>query len=1050
MFPTETWRRTGKSYDGKKDFVFPAEESLPDQKWAECKNYESNLSLNIIAPTLIMGAIERINHILFFSYSPLNDNAIEGLLRYSELGGRTIRIYDGTLLEYIICTYSATHGIADFFPGTDFGAARAKLKKHSLRKLLTLRDSNGVQISSDHRFAQGEPFSLQIIVQNLTWEPIDCSIAIQPVKETILRCKCNKRTFLLSAAEIQQYSVLCEALREGRAGLKVEITAQTTETKIETVYRKIEVSDEPYLAWSGHNALAARDVCLQHLQERNMAPLLIAGKTGTGKSTLLQILLSEPVIQTHYRILTLDLHQSRSAQTRALFSQALGIRGEDQSPREQADDDKKALALLIDNYAKSAEEIAVHIMAFYDPARPYLLVLDDVQDMSGPHTALLQELDNRAKEADVPIYYLLALNESVLGVEDLLFNFNWDALYQNREPHLVRLTTFQCADILTYFKTRYGLQDIDGYFSGIILELSPLELNTFCGELKDGHVIAREPCGQAYQIVDPFRFSERIKWLCHAKVPLKQICAALDRNGMSESILKHLYVTGRLSEKLKKNRSIIERLMNQGLLKQTGDTVTFYHREIRAVIRESLTFSEDDCADIIADPETGEEAKALCVLEQFGKLRNGKTFLQAFWKASPEISTPDLRAELCQLIFQQAEQLSDAQLLSDGLRFVRDNFRALNEENGHASFFRFLRLIADTALRCQWDLSEDSVENMAFFLKKFLDRALSSYHEQEVMPYFLEYQKRFPKLQHIEDTRRNFWLSHYANRAAIALDRTSDPTKPEPPEVSALYVASHAYFAKAGKSYTLDLQLAVDELNRHYIYRHDLTIQHIRKTYQRLCEIQTATQDAPLDEPMVLNYHLLLLEYLQARMEGSAPVPNFSERRKETAQRCRSPFYAIKLQIMELYRFIELGDFSNAASRLSTTYAFAYKKELRPFIYKLTCIKAQLLALRPTIFPETDDVKQAALALAQMLDIHGQEVNALLREAFLLTPMARKIAAYDPKALATIAERQKDDTKALLRQLDAYLQGKGVAPQTKIRFSMKSYFVFQGLDFPAI
>ena len=34
MFPTETWRRTGKSYDGKKDFVFPAEESLPDQKWA--------------------------------------------------------------------------------------------------------------------------------------------------------------------------------------------------------------------------------------------------------------------------------------------------------------------------------------------------------------------------------------------------------------------------------------------------------------------------------------------------------------------------------------------------------------------------------------------------------------------------------------------------------------------------------------------------------------------------------------------------------------------------------------------------------------------------------------------------------------------------------------------------------------------------------------------------------------------------------------------------------------------------------------------------------
>ena len=39
MFPRETWRRTIKSHDGKRDFVYPANEHLPDQKWAECKNY---------------------------------------------------------------------------------------------------------------------------------------------------------------------------------------------------------------------------------------------------------------------------------------------------------------------------------------------------------------------------------------------------------------------------------------------------------------------------------------------------------------------------------------------------------------------------------------------------------------------------------------------------------------------------------------------------------------------------------------------------------------------------------------------------------------------------------------------------------------------------------------------------------------------------------------------------------------------------------------------------------------------------------------------------
>ena len=82
MFPNEKWRRTQKSYDEKRDFVYPQDETFPDQKWAECKNYNENLSINTIAPTLVMGAINQIQHIYIFSYSKLNDNAIEGILRY--------------------------------------------------------------------------------------------------------------------------------------------------------------------------------------------------------------------------------------------------------------------------------------------------------------------------------------------------------------------------------------------------------------------------------------------------------------------------------------------------------------------------------------------------------------------------------------------------------------------------------------------------------------------------------------------------------------------------------------------------------------------------------------------------------------------------------------------------------------------------------------------------------------------------------------------------------------------------------------------------------
>lgn len=1052
MFPAETWRRTGKTYDGKKDFVCPAEEWLPAQKWAECKNYESNLSLNIVAPTLIMGAIEQINCILFFSYSQLNDNAIEGLLRYSEVEGRTIRVYDGSLLEYLICKYSTSYGIADFFPNTDFEMAQKELEECALRGRLILQELNGRQISSNYRFAQGERFYLQIFVQNLTSEQINGGLTIKSSKDGVLRCVSNNKTFLLPAAEIQQVSVLCEALQEGKSELEVKLTTQDAKTRIKAIHREIEVSDEPFLSWSGHNALMARDVALQHLQDENKAPLLIVGKTGTGKSTLLQILLSESAVRSHYRILKIDLSQPRNTQTRSLLSQALGILYEDQSPKEQIDDDKRTLALLIDNYAGSAEEIAMHIMSFYNRTHPFLLVLDNVQNMSGPYTSLIQELEDIANAMGVPIYYLLTLNDSICGIEEFLSVMNWDTLYQNRVPHLVQLTTFRCADILAFLKTRYGLRNIDKYFERFAVELTPLELHTFCCELRDGHVIERESSGNAYQIVDPFRFSEQIDRLCRAKIPLRHICAALDRNGISETVLKHLYATGHLSEKLKRHKSIVEKLINQGVLKWVGDNVTFYHEAIREVIRETFVFTEDDCADIIAAPETGEDAKALCILEQLGKLKDGYLFLQTFLETSSDISTPNLRAELCRLIFQHIDQLANANLVPECLHFVCVNFQALNEESGHATLFKFLHMVAETALRFQWDLDEDSVENMAFLLKKFLDRALSSHHEQEIMPYFFKYQAQFSQLKHIKETRRNFWLSHYANRAAIALDRSSDPTLPEPSTVSALYRASETYSKAAGNDINLTLQLAVDELNRHYIYRHDLTIQNTRKAYQQLRKISVAAQDNPIDEPMVLTYHLRLVKYLQSRLEGGVLPDNFPNLLKETIQSCRSPFYAIKLRIMEIYQLIDLGNFSGAAECLSEAYAFAYRKELRSVIYKLTCIKAQLIMLQPSVFSETDNIEQATLALLQMLNIYGQRVNALLRESFLLVSMAKIITAHNSAALVTIAENQQCETKtkALLHQLNMYLQGAAVPDEIKKCFAIRSYFSYYGMDFPTI
>lgn len=128
LFPDETWRRTIESNDGKRDFVFPSEEYLPDQKWAECKNYSDALSLNIIAPTLIMGAIEKIACIYFFSYSPLNANALDGLVRYSKSENKTIKVFDGNLLDSLVCKYH-THSSGIPFPMRESASQRSQERR---------------------------------------------------------------------------------------------------------------------------------------------------------------------------------------------------------------------------------------------------------------------------------------------------------------------------------------------------------------------------------------------------------------------------------------------------------------------------------------------------------------------------------------------------------------------------------------------------------------------------------------------------------------------------------------------------------------------------------------------------------------------------------------------------------------------------------------------------------------------------------------------------------------------------------------------------------
>ena len=157
----------------------------------------------------------------------------------------------------------------------------------------------------------------------------------------------------------------------------------------------------------------------------------------------------------------------------------------------------------------------------------------------------------------------------------------------------------------------------------------------------------------------------------------------MNQGGQAEFLLKFLYIADALTPKMEaKHTTILQGLIDQGILREKDGSITFYHDKVRSVIGNTFVFSEEDYADIFADPDTDEAAKAICALEQIGHLRNGSAFLENFFALKAGIRKGEQRHQIGRLIFQHLEELSDVGLVSVALQFVRDQFSALREEQG--------------------------------------------------------------------------------------------------------------------------------------------------------------------------------------------------------------------------------------------------------------------------------------------------------------------------------------------------------------------------------
>ena len=93
------WKETSETWDGSRDFEWKE----PDYyRWAECKNYETSISLNVISNTLVMALVDFADEILLFSYSKIKRPVINKLIQYADISHKVLRIYADESLETII------------------------------------------------------------------------------------------------------------------------------------------------------------------------------------------------------------------------------------------------------------------------------------------------------------------------------------------------------------------------------------------------------------------------------------------------------------------------------------------------------------------------------------------------------------------------------------------------------------------------------------------------------------------------------------------------------------------------------------------------------------------------------------------------------------------------------------------------------------------------------------------------------------------------------------------------------------------------------------
>ena len=263
-----------------------------------------------------------------------------------------------------------------------------------------------------------------------------------------------------------------------------------------------------------------------------------------------------------------------------------------------------------------------------------------------------------------------------------------------------------------------------------------------------------------------------------------------------------------------------------------------------------------------------------------------------------------------------------------------------------------------------------------------------------------------------------------------------------------MYIKSEEYCRKSGFNTELLLQITVDNFNRHYIYRHDLTLDIVQNTYNHLLKIKQTF----FNESMLLEYHLLLLEYLKFTINdkplSTSVLLEFRTKIVNTRKKCFSSFYILKLYILEIYILIGNKHFEDASIILDQAFELVYKKEMRSYIYKLTYIKAYMLEIQNNLAIDFELSPYIFLAFEQILKQYKDTPNDLMRDIFLVVRLVYSIEERHLSCIKILPPSLCEENRNLMQEICKHIKGEYV--KKKELFDMTSYFVFNNISFPNI